>query len=213
MDNLSEFRLMFAPDPFDLAPGAGRHTPAGWIALAAGLLFAALCTVPFLRTVQSLTRAEQVRLEASNALKAKTDAEAAARLAKADPVTLQRIKTQQALQNQLRMSWTSLFDALEAASAGASGGATILSLTPIAPRADAAEIAITAMATSVPVMLTYVRSLQASEHMREVRLTTQQPATSGGVSTVRFQLSLLWVPVAAPTVAASDSPIGPGARK
>jgi hypothetical protein len=205
---------MFVPDPFDVAPGSQRHTRAGWLALAGGLLFAAICAVPLVTGLQSLFQADQARIDARNTLRKTADAEAAARLAQSNPVAVERIRAQQALQNQLRTSWTSLFDALEVASGDVKGGATALSLAPIATRADAAEIAITAMATSVPVMLTYVRSLQASEHIREVRLATQQPAVSGGVATVRFQLSLLWVPGAgASGAAASVPPLRTGALK
>lgn len=187
---------MFRPDPFDLAPGAGRHPPAAWLALGAGLVFAAICAVPLVTTLDARTRAEQEGIDRVRASRLRTDAEAAARLAQADPVALERAKAQRVLQNQLRLSWTGLFDALEAASGAANGGATVLSLAPVASRADAAEIAITAMATSAPVMLTYVRALQAGEQIREVRLSAHQPTTSGGAATVRFQLSLLWVPVA-----------------
>lgn len=186
---------MFLADPFDIAPGARRHPPAAWVALAIGLLFAAACAVPFVTTLQSISRAEQYRAGTRDLLKARADAEAAARLARSEPLALARIKAQQALQDHLRMSWTGLFDALELASGEAKGEATVLTLAPIATRGDAAEISITAMATSVPVMLAYVRSLQASEHVREVQLSSQQPATMGGAATVKFQLTLLWVPV------------------
>lgn len=190
---------MFQVDPFDLAPGARRHPPAAWLALALGVAFAAGSAFPLMTSLQSMAQAEHARIDARNTLRKKADAEATARLAQADPVALARIKAQQAMQNQLRMSWTSLFDALELASGETKGGATVLSLAPVGTRADAAEIAITAMATSVPAMLTYVKALQTSEHIREVRLSTQQPATSGAVATVRFQLTLLWVPVARST--------------
>lgn len=198
---------MFLPDPFDIAPGAPRHAPAAWLVLTFGLAFAAACAVPFVAKLQAISQAEQSRTDARSLQKIRADAEAAARHAQADPAALARIKSQQALQNQLRMSWTSLFDALELATGEAKGGATVLSLAPIGTRADSAEIAITAMATSVPVMLAYVRSLQANEHIRQVQLTSQQPATNGGAATVRFQLTLQWIPVAASTVAtAADAP-------
>lgn len=205
---------MFIPDPFDLAPGARRHPRAAWIVLAAGVAFAALCALPLVRTLESRSRAEEDLTLAVKTSRMRTDAEVAARLAQTEPVALERIKAQQALQNQLRMSWTSLFDALEAASGEAKGGATVLSLAPVASRSGAAEIAITAMATSVPVMLTYVRSLQSSAHIREVQLSAQQPASSGGEAMVRFQLSLLWMPGAgSQAVASPDFPARAGAQK
>ena len=205
---------LFSRDPFDLAPRAGRHPPAAWLALAAGLAFAAICAVPLATALDARTRAEREGIDRALASRRRNDAEAAARLAQTDPVALERVKAQRVLQNQLRLSWTGLFDALEAASGAANGGATVLSLAPAASRDDAAEIAITAMATSVPVMLTYVRALQAGEQIREVRLSAQQPASSAGAATVRFQLSLLWVPVDRPAdaanAAAASAPVRAG---
>lgn len=185
---------MFARDPFDVAPGAQGHTSASWFALAICVLFAGLCGWQLVGAMEALSRAEQARIEEGTALRSRANRDAAVQRQQSDPAALDRARAEQALQGILRRSWSSLFDALETATGATNGGATIVSLAPIMTNGDGAEIAITAMATSVPVMLDYVKSLQSSEHIKRVQLSAQQPVTASGIETVRFQLSLLWVP-------------------
>jgi Tfp pilus assembly protein PilN len=183
---------MFVRDPFDVAPGASRHTRASWITLVAGLLFAGGCGMLLQRSHDALRQAEA----RAQAQQREQQARAAAqqRVQQVDPATLDRMRAQQDLQRILRMSWTGLFEALEAAGQQVEGRASVLSLTPARTQADAAEVGITGLAVSNAVLVDYIRALQANPSIRQAQLTMQQPATSAGVPVVRFQLAVLWDP-------------------
>ena len=185
---------MFVRDPFDIAPNASRHTRAGWLALAMGLLFALFCGSMLERSLRAAKQAEESTRKQREALQAQAESTAAARRNQADPAAVERARAQQKLQHILRMSWSGLFDALESAGGQVDGGAAVVSLAPAKTQADAAEVAITAVAVSHQLMLDYVRALQQHPHVSQVQLVTQQPAMNAGAPVVRFQLSILWDP-------------------
>jgi hypothetical protein len=185
---------MFVRDPFDIAPNASRHTRASWLMLLLGVVFALLCAFLLDRSLQAVKQAEETTRKQRDGMQAQARSEAAARVRRADPAALEGARAQQKLQHILRMSWSGLFDALEAAGRQVDGGTTIVSLAPVKTQADAAEVGITGMAVSNQVMLDYIRALGKNPHVLEVNLVTQQPALNAGAPVVRFQLSILWDP-------------------
>jgi hypothetical protein len=183
---------MFLRDPFDIAPHASRHTRASWMTLVLGLVSALVCASLLGRSLQSLQRAEQASRKDRELAQAQAEAEAVARHRRADPTALERGRAQRRLQQVLRMSWSGLFDALESAGQHVDGGVSIISLAPVAAQGHVAEVTLTALAVSEQVMLQYIRTLQKDPHVREVRLSTQQPAVNGAVPVIRFQFSMWW---------------------
>lgn len=183
---------MFVRDPFDIAPGASRHTSASWVALALGAIFLVISASLLYRGWQTVKQAEDVGRRAQEAARAQARAHAAARLKADEPLSLERLKEQRKLQQVLRMSWSGLFDALESAGQGAEGRVSVLALTPIKAQADGAEIGITALAASNEILLNYIKALEKEPRVRKVNLSTQQPALHGKVEVVRFQLFIVW---------------------
>jgi Tfp pilus assembly protein PilN len=180
---------MFIRDPFDFAPGSSRHTRVSWLTLAVGLAFACFCAMMLAQNFQALKQAEGDARKQQALLNAKAVSDAAS---KRDPAGAQRMKAQRHLQDMLRMSWSGLFDALESSAQKVDGGVAVLALTPTRIQSDAAEVGLTALALSDQVMLDYLRALQASPQLREVKLSAQQPVVNGGVPVVRFQLAITW---------------------
>lgn len=185
---------MFVRDPFDVAPGATRHTRVAWLTLAVGLVFMLACGALLERNLNAVRHAEDAGRTQRDLARASAEKEIAARQRSSDPAAVERMRAQQRLQNILRMSWSGLFDALESAGRQVDGGAVILALAPARTQADAAEVGLTGLAVSHQVVVDYIRALETSPGVRQVQLATQQPALSSGVQVVRFQLSFLWDP-------------------
>jgi hypothetical protein len=184
--------IMFVRDPFDIAPNASRHTTASWIALVVGVLFAVVGAVLLHRGLDAMNAATDAHRKSEELSRAQAAIDAAARARQSDPRSLEKMREQQKLQHMLRASWSGLFDALEVAAQQVQGHATVLALAPVKTQTQAAEVGLTALAISDQAMLDYVRALEQDPHVREVRLLSQQPALSGGMPVVRFQLLILW---------------------
>jgi Tfp pilus assembly protein PilN len=193
---------MFLRDPFDIAPGASRHSRASWFVLALGVLFALAGAALLEKSVEAARVAAQANREAQEIARARAANDAAKRLKQSDPAAIERMRAQRKLQQMLRVSWSGLFDALEFAGQQVEGHATVLSLAPVKAQSDRAELSVTALAVSSQVMLDYMRALQKDSHVREVRLSSQQPAQNAGTPVLRFQLLLLWEPQPAPAAPA-----------
>jgi Tfp pilus assembly protein PilN len=183
---------MFVRDPFDLAPGSSRHTRTSWLTLAICVVFALLCAALLERSVETLNRVKESNRAQRLLLDALAQKEAVARAKQSSPAILERIKAQQKLQNMLRLSWSGLFDSLESAGQQVDGRVAILSLAPSRTQAQGAEIGLTAVAVSTGAMIDYISALQRELHIKDVQLTTQQPAQNAGAEGVRFQVSVLW---------------------
>jgi hypothetical protein len=188
---------MFVRDPFDIAPDASRHSHASWFALALGVLFAIVGAALLARSMDTVKAARDANRRQQEVGRERAASQAAARLKQSDPAAVERMRAQHKLQQTLRMSWSGLLEALEFAGQQVEGHATVLSLAPIKTQADAAEVGITALALTNQMMLDYMRALQKDPHVREVRLSSQQPAQNGMTPVVRFQLLLVWDPLLA----------------
>ncbi|MBA2673399.1 PilN domain-containing protein [Ramlibacter sp.] len=192
---------MFVRDPFDVAPGASRHTRASWLTLIVGLVFAVFCGSLFEQSLQAQRTAEENVRRQRELLDARArKAAAAQRVQPVDAAALEKMRAQQDLQRILRMSWTGLFDALEAAGQQVEGRATVVSLAPSKTQADAAQVNLTGLAVSNTVLVDYIRALEANPYIRQAQLMAQQPAVSAGAPVVRFQLAVLWDPRGRPMV-------------
>jgi hypothetical protein len=185
---------MFIRDPFDLAPAAQRPTRAAWVLLASGILFALACAVVLHRSVDAVRHARDVAAARQEAQRAQERREAAARERAKDPVALEKLRAQQQLQRNLRMSWSGMFDALERAARKLEGRVSISSLAPAKAEGDLVQVNITGFALTNDVLLEYVETLQDQAQVKEVVLTSHEPAQSGAMPAVRFHLSLVWQP-------------------
>lgn len=186
----------FKPTPFDIAPEAPRYTAAAWRTLVAGLLVLLACAWPLARSLQELQRARGERSRAQSELQAQASAQRAARARLDDPVVVEKIKTQQRLQQMVRMSWFGLFDALETAAQEVRGGVSILSLIPSNTQAEAMQIRLTAVAVNAPLMLEYLRVLKKDPRIIAVELSSQQADDNAAPGVIRMQLNISWNPQA-----------------
>lgn len=209
---------MFTRDPFDVAPGASRHTRISWLLLIAGLLFAAGCAAVLHSRWQAHQEAQAQWRSVREQRAAQARALATQRTQPADAATQSRLRAQQELAYMLRLSWNSLFDALESAGQQVEGRATVLSLAPARAQADTVDIGITGLAVSEQALLEYLRALQAHPYVRQALLVSQQPAVHAGAPVARFQLTLQWDPrgrpmVGAVTASGLNAPDAAGARR
>lgn len=197
---------LFSRDSFDIAPQARRPTRASWVALAAGLLFASLCTWPLVMSVQALRQTAAAQNRASAATRTMEEGQRAA-MRQNGPAAAERSRAQKKLQQTLRMSWSGLLEALETATHQVQGGVSILTLVPTKVQDEAAQVSITAMAANPAIMLKYIGSLQKDIRVRQVEISTQQPDDKVGPEVIRFQLSVLWDPTAqiSPAMAADQA--------
>jgi hypothetical protein len=210
-------RDIFAPDPFDIAPGASGPTKAGWLVLALGVLFLGLCTWLLVQSMARLEQAEELGRATRRQLHAQEQASAALREKQSDPAVQEKSRAQRKLRETLGMSWSGLFDALEAAADEVDGGTAVLALVPTRGEAESARVSITALAVSSDVMIEYVDALAQDPHVREVQLLTQQPAADAGVNGVRFKIAVVWEPLGvqplpSQTVAEVQAGAGKGAK-
>ncbi len=202
---------MFARDPFNVAPGAPRHTLASRLVLIAGTSFLALCAWQFAASLQTWDEASSIRDARLDGLHAAR--RRAARAADSSPVDLERRKITQGLLDGRQMSWPALFEALESASGQVRDGTSLLTLNPVRQDANTHEFSVVGIASSPSVMAEYLNALGAQPGVRQVHLTTQQPAQGAGADAVRFQFTLAWnratpAPIPAspvPAVATSSS--------
>jgi hypothetical protein len=186
---------MFARDPFDLAPTAQRPTRAAWTLFIVGLLFALVCGAVLQRSVRAVQHAREAATAQQEVMLAQKRRDAAAREQAKDPVAVERVRAQQQLQRNLRMSWSGLFDALEGAARKVNGRVSVTALAPAKADADLAQVNITGVALTNDVLLDYVEALQDQSHVKQAALTGQEPAQGvGGAPVVRFHLSLVWQP-------------------
>jgi hypothetical protein len=148
------------------------------------------------RSLHAVQQARQAIASQLEARLAQERREAAAREVAKDPAALERLRAQQQLQRNLRMSWSGLFDALEGAARNVQGRATVTALAPARADADLAQVNITGVALTNDVLLEYVEALQDQPHVKDVTLTSHEPAQNSGTAVVRFHLLLVWQPAA-----------------
>jgi hypothetical protein len=185
---------MLTRDPFDIAPAAGRPTPAAWVALALGVLFTVASAVTLERSLAARGRAQESARAQEDAKRAEAQRTATARAQANDPVAREKLRAQQQLQGMLRMSWTGLFDSIEQAARKVDGRVTVTSLAPIKTQNEAAEMSLAGLALNTDALLEYIEALQEQKRVRSVTLTSQQLAQSSGATVTRFHLLLVWEP-------------------
>lgn len=202
---------MFLQDPFDIAPHARRHAPSAWLLFAVGMAFAAACAVLFARSWGEARQAQVDLVAARGALKAQ--ARAQSKLAEQrEPGDVVRARLE--LQQVLNLSWSGLFDILEGATKAVEARVTVAALAPVVLRPRGAEIGITGLAATPDAMLLYLQTLQADRRIRQVQLVSQQTASAGAASVIRFQATLLLDRSASDaTLAHSSAPVAAGARE
>jgi hypothetical protein len=177
---------MFSKDPFNIAPEASGGSASGWLALVVGACLSAIAVVALADSTMRLQKANEL----VDQLKVTLDS---SRASKAVPLKAgEDQKARQVLSRLLRLSWTSLFDALESAGRAMSGRVSLVAIAPVTTKTGIVQVDVTALAVSTPHMLSYLHTLEASPQVRQVLLSTQQPTTTAGVPTVRFQFSLMW---------------------
>ena len=177
---------MLLLDPFDIAPRAKRHATAAWLLLGVAVVFALASAALF---AQSWNDAKVAREELAAARKVlSSHARAESRLAEQrEPADLVRARLE--LQRVLNLSWSGLFDILEGSTKAVESRVTVAALAPVRLRAQGVEIGI--LAATPDAMLLYLQTLQADRRVRQVQLVSQQAATVGPASVVRFQATLL----------------------
>lgn len=195
--------LRFRHTPFDIAPKAQRYTRTAWRVFGAGLIFLLVCAGWLVYTLQDLRSAQAAQTDTQAERQALAHAQRLAQARLNDPVVLEKVKAQQALQQMIRMSWFGLFDALEAAAREVRGGVSLLSLVPSQAQVEATQVRLTAVAASAPVMLEYLRVLRKDPRILSAELNSQQPDENVGPGVVRMQLTVLWNPQA---VSSTDPP-------
>ncbi|MFN7864048.1 MAG: hypothetical protein ACK5N7_12185 [Curvibacter sp.] len=165
-----------------------------WLIFGTGLLFLLVCAGVLIVSMQGLRNVQTAErhAQAERLALAATEREARARLS--NPVVLEKVKAQQALQQMIRMSWFGLFDALEDAAKTVRGGVSLLSLVPSQTQAAATQVRLTAVAASAPVMLVYLRRLRTDPRIVSVELNSQQLDENVGPGVVRMQFTVSWNP-------------------
>lgn len=187
-------RLRFRDRPFDIAPRARRYTALAWRIFGLGLLFLLACMWLLVRSLQDLHGAQAAQTSMRAERRALADAQHMAQARLSDPVVMERVKTQQRLQQMIRMSWFGLFDALEAAAQEVRGGVSILSLVPSQAQTETTQVRLTAVAANAPIMLAYLRVLRKDPRILSAELGSQQPDDNVGPGVIRMQLTVVWNP-------------------
>lgn len=179
---------MLLLDPFDIAPRARRHATAAWLLLGVAVVFALASAALFARSWNDAQVAREALAAARKALSSHARSEN--KLAEQrEPADLVRARLE--LQRVLNLSWSGLFDILEGSTKAVEARVTVAALAPVRLRAQGVEIGITALAATPDAMLLYLQTLQADRRVRQVQLVSQQAATVGPASVVRFQATLL----------------------
>lgn len=191
-------RTRFRAPSFDIAPQAPRYTAAAWKTLGAGVLFLLVCSWPLVYSFQELKRLEhtQDQTMAQRRLQAETERAELARMQ--DPVTVEKVKAQQRIQQMVRMSWFGLFDALESAAQEVHGGVSLLSLTPTQAQTGQTQVRLTAVAANASLVVEYLRALRRDPRIVAAELSSQQADDNLGPGVIRVQLNVLWNPQAMP---------------
>lgn len=181
---------MYIQDPFDIAPHATRHTPVAWGVLLAGAAVAAFAALHFARAWESTAGADEELGAARQALRAQA-LKASALASEQARAPTDAVRARLELQRILNLSWSGLFDVLEAATKAVDRRVTISSLAPVKLRPAGAEVGVTALAATPDAMLQYLKALQEDRRVQQVQLVSQQLTTFGSAQVLRFQVAIL----------------------
>jgi hypothetical protein len=164
------------------------------LAVLVGVAALLACMFP-LRNAWVAHEDAKERLASINALIKKRQAQVRReKLEEESPETTLRQQSRSAASELVRFSWEGFFDVLEISAKAVNGGVSIVAMTPSKVATGQAQVNLTALASNVPIMLSYLDNLRDDPRMMEVELLTQQPDDKTGPNVIRFQANLVWSP-------------------